>query len=307
MLWASVIICTHNPRTHYLRRVLEGLRNQTLPLQHWELLIVDNASKHPLTSNSLDLLWHPHSRIIREGVLGLSLARLRGMKEAVANLLIFVDDDNVLDPNYLSEAIRIKREWPMLGVWGSGATFPEFEAEPAGKLREFLVMLAIRDVHSPQWSNVVPCTDALPWGAGQCVRADVARAYRDYVENSAIKLSGRHGGELSSGEDLEICFVACSIGLGVGIFPELKLVHLIPKERVNEDYFVKLAEGIAISGQLLTYKWKKVLPVSPFSRPMEILRVIKNLIVKRGIHRRLYLASVRSRVRARAIISKHLV
>jgi glycosyltransferase involved in cell wall biosynthesis len=302
---ASVIICAHNPRPHYLHRVLEGLRNQALPSERWELLLIDNGSKEPLTSKSLNLVWHPHSRVIREEQLGLSSARLRGMQEATADLLIFVDDDNVLDPDYLSRAIRIKREWPVLGVWGSGATFPEFEVEPAENVRDYLYMLALRDVNSARWSNVIPCVGARPWGAGQCVRARVAIAYREYVANSPIKLNDRRGAELSSGGDVEICFVACSLGLGVGIFPELKLTHLIPKERVKEDYLVKLAEGIGTSAQLLAYKWEKILPVSPFSGPVEILRVLKNLLVRKGITRRMYLASLRSKVRVQEVISRH--
>jgi hypothetical protein len=117
----------------------------------------------------------------------------------------------------------------------------------------------------------------------------------------SFQLAGR--ANVFGGEDVEICFVACSIGLGVGIFPELKLTHLIPKERVKDDYLVKLAEGIGTSGKLLAYKWEKIEPVSPFSGPVEILRVVKNLVFRKGINRRMYIASLRSRVRAQEIIS----
>ena len=113
------------------------------------------------------------------------------------------------------------------------------------------------------------------------------------------------GAHLSSGGDVEISFVACSIGLGVAIFPELKLIHFIPKERVQEDYLVKLAEGIGTSTCLLKYKWEKILPVSPLSSPVEILRTVKHLLVRRGISRRMYLAGLRSRVRAHTIVSKY--
>jgi hypothetical protein len=44
MVHASVVICTHNSRLIYLRRVLEALRSQTLPLEQWELLLIDNAT-----------------------------------------------------------------------------------------------------------------------------------------------------------------------------------------------------------------------------------------------------------------------
>src|SRR5450631_1561319 len=111
----SVIICTHNPRPHYLSRVLAALRSQTLPMEQWELLVIDNASQEPLTADTWDLSWHPRARLIREDELGLAPARMRGMRESLAELLVFVDDDNILDPSYLSEVVRIKHEWAQLG------------------------------------------------------------------------------------------------------------------------------------------------------------------------------------------------
>jgi glycosyltransferase involved in cell wall biosynthesis len=96
----SVIVCTHNPRQEYLTRVLAALRVQTLPTAGWELLVIDNASKEPVAGR-FDLSWHPHGRHVREDELGLTPARLRWIAEARAELLVFVDDDNVLDPDYL--------------------------------------------------------------------------------------------------------------------------------------------------------------------------------------------------------------
>src|SRR5262249_46007012 len=116
MIELSVIICTHNPRKDYLRRVLEALRKQNLCTERWELLLVDNASD-VCVSEEWDLSWHPEARHMLEAELGLASARRRGIREATSDLLVFVDDDNVLDPDYLSEAIRVKNEWPMLGVW----------------------------------------------------------------------------------------------------------------------------------------------------------------------------------------------
>ena len=55
----SVIICTHNPRFEYFDRVLNALKGQTLPLEQWELVIIDNASVEPLCER-VDLNWHPH-------------------------------------------------------------------------------------------------------------------------------------------------------------------------------------------------------------------------------------------------------
>jgi glycosyltransferase involved in cell wall biosynthesis len=299
---ASVIVCTHNPRPHYLRRVLEALRKQTAPTKKWELLLIDNASRAPLTLATCDISWHAHARIIREDELGLSSARRRGMRESSADLLVFVDDDNILNSNYLSEAVRINQEWPLLGVWGSGSICPEFEVLPPDDLEEFLGDLALREIKAPQWSNVFPCIDTIPWGAGLCVRAKVAAEYCRLDEGSALRISDRVGEALLSAGDVELSYVACSLGLGRGLFPELKLTHLMPKERLSEDYLVRIREGARTSDWLLQYKWQGVSPPFPFS-PFGLLSVLKQILINRGIYRRMYLAELRAKLKARGIIT----
>src|SRR5258706_13145188 len=96
----SVIICTHNPRADYLKRVLGALKAQTLPKEQWELLLIDNASKESI-SKLCDLTWHPQARHVREDELGLTAARLRGIAESMGNVLVFIDDDNLLEEDYL--------------------------------------------------------------------------------------------------------------------------------------------------------------------------------------------------------------
>jgi hypothetical protein len=301
MVQISVIICTHNPRQQSLQRVLEALRNQVLPMDRWELLLIDNASDEPL-ARKWDISWHPHARHVREEELGLSPARIRGMQESGANVLTFVDDDNILDMNYLSEAVRIENEWPQLGVWGSGSIVPEFEVQPPDHLLEFLEFLAIRETTSCRWSNVIPCLGAKPWGAGQCVRAGVAEAYCRYFNKSPLRITDRRGNDLSSGGDVEIDYVACSLGLGVGIFPKLKIIHLIPGFRLEEKYLVRSVEASLMSSILLDFKWQNVLPSSPFSG-LGLLRILRiYLFQKKGIHRQMYIAKLRATLRARKII-----
>src|SRR5438045_2489860 len=101
----SVIICTHNTRSDYFNRCLSVLETQTLPREKWELLLVDNASS-PNRAPRPDLAWHPRARLVVEKQPGLTPARLRGIRESKGGLLIFVDDDNVLDPDFLETALR---------------------------------------------------------------------------------------------------------------------------------------------------------------------------------------------------------
>jgi glycosyltransferase involved in cell wall biosynthesis len=120
----SVITCSHNPRPDHLKLVLRALEMQTLDKRRWQYLLVDNASEKPLASRA-ELTWHPKGRHISEARLGLTAARLRGIGESTGELLVFVDDDNVLDPHYLEVALQLAAEWPEIGAF-SGQVQPQF-------------------------------------------------------------------------------------------------------------------------------------------------------------------------------------
>ena len=308
MLEASVVICTHNPRSDYFTRVLDGLRHQTLPMDEWELLVVDNASQIPLTS-SCDISWHPAARHIFERKLGVAYARRRGIQEASADLIIFVDDDNVLDKKYLAEAIKIKQEYPFLGVWGSGSIRGDFEVEPPEKVQSWL---PVRELRGTRWNNLAGSLlfgfspeDAIPWGAGMCIRKEMAIAYCQFCDQSSLQIISHQGEGLLGGEDTEMCFVCCSRGLGVGTFPELKITHLIPQRRVSEDYIVRFAEGTSLSNMLLHYKWQHVVPQSPFGIKT-LLSILKTILLYRGIDRKMRFAWVRALTKAYRIIQLDL-
>ncbi len=304
VLQASVIICAHNPRSDYFARVLDLLRSQTLPLNKWELLIIDNASKVPLARH-WHISWHPMVRHIVENEIGVAAARRRGIREAYADLIVFVDDDNVLDKTYLTQAVGIGRDWQSLGAWGSGSIQADFEVKPPEPIIKFLPYLALRETASPQWSNVAACWQAMPWGAGLCVRTPVAVAYCQSCERSSIQITGRAGSSPLSGEDREIALVCCAQGSAFGIFPDLKITHLIPRHRVSEDYMVRLVEGTKLSDLLLDYKWLNIIPDFP-PRVKVLLSVLESLLLHSGIDRRMRLASVRALAKAKRIIDADL-
>jgi hypothetical protein len=246
----SVIICTHNPRRDYFARCLDGLAAQTLPRDAWELVVVDNASA-PGSVAAHDPSWHPNARYVREDTLGLTPARLRGIRESRGDLLVFVDDDNVLDPDYLETAGRIATERGFLGSW-SGQCRPAFDEPPPEWTRRYWGNLVIREFDHDAWSNLPRLADTMPCGAGLCLRRRVAEHYAHLHQDGqrGVQLD-RVGGSLLSGGDNDLAGCACHLGLGVALIPTLRLTHLIPPERLTLDYLERLAEGIHYSGALL--------------------------------------------------------
>ncbi len=235
----SVIICAHRPRESFLSRTLAALRTQTLPVEEWELLLVDNASEPPL-AESWDLGWQPNARHLREPQLGLTHARLHGIAEARGELFVFVDDDNVLTADYLEQVWRCGQRTPWLGAWG-GQVDPEFvDGDAPAWTKDFWFYLAVRPVAKVMWCNF-PGPNCSPVGAGMCVRREVARAYAELCRNDPRRSNlGRRGNSMASHEDTDMVYTATTIGLGFGLFPELRLTHLIPATRLTETYLLKL-------------------------------------------------------------------
>ncbi len=246
----SVITCSHNPRPDYLKQVLDALKRQTLDQQRWEYLLIDNASDDTLESR-VDLSWRRNARHIREDNLGLTHARLRGISESVGDVLVFVDDDNVLDADYLEETTKIAEQWPLLGAFG-GQVRGAFDKAPPEWTKRYWSRLVIREFDCDRWSNIPWLHETMPSGAGLCVRREVAAQYFEYHQTGKRKvIMDRSGKGLLSGGDTDLAATACDVGLGVGLFTALTLSHLIPSDRLEEDYLVKLVEGMAFSGPLV--------------------------------------------------------
>lgn len=253
----SVILCTHNPRLEWLNGVLDSLKAQSLPMNEWELLLIDNASREPLEAY-LDLSWHPNARHMREDELGLTAARLRGIHESKASSMVFVDDDNILSPDYIATSLRLFQTYQWLGVIGAGIVRPTFEKTPPRKFERFLRLLAIRSVPEVIWSNNPEDATGIPWGAGLCVRQPVALHYVDLVRKMKISdCVGRRGGELTCGEDDLFSYAATFNGLGFGVFPELQITHLIPATRMNESYLLRLVEAHGFSHAIIEHLLKR--------------------------------------------------
>jgi glycosyltransferase involved in cell wall biosynthesis len=249
----SVIICTHNPKPAYLRRVMTALQQQTLAAERWELIVVDNASGTPV-ADDWDIVWHPRGIHVKEDALGLTHARLCGIRTSTAPLLTFVDDDNVLAPDYLENVLRIGQQYPFLGVFGAGNLEPQFEREPAAELRPFLRLLALRSVPRETWSNHLTDWESFPWGAGLCARRGVALEFVKLIALfDASNVLGRRGDQLFCAEDDLFSWAAARINLGFGIFPELRLKHLIPAARLSREYILRLVRAHSYSHGVLQF------------------------------------------------------
>jgi len=284
---ASIILCTHNPRPNYLQRVLGALEK----MGSGEILLVDSASYQPIENR----FSHFRSvKVIRNEEVGLTQARLTGIRATSGDPVIFVDDDTVLRSDYLEQAVRILKERPYLGAIG-GQLVPEYEGALPLDASYYRHYLAIREFTKASWSNRWDDFESSPIGGGMVVRRDVSEAWAKRVESTPWRLGlGRNGARLSGGEDIDLVHASCEMDYGKGVFPELILTHLIPAERLKSEFLVKIYEGncqsTAYLSAMLAHNFR--LPKRTIKYQMKC--IIKAL-AKNTLDRRLFLAGERGR------------
>lgn len=232
----TVAICVYNG-VKRIGMVLDSLALQQVPVDlRWELLVIDNAS----TDGTADLVkqkCQQHQlplRLIPEPVAGLSHARRRAALDAQSEILCFLDDDTVIESNWLRECVAFMQAHPRAGIVGA-RVHPLLE-DPAGKPADFeekyAPILSVFDQGETAHRLAMP-HGPTPVGAGMVGRRDLYRLVFDELQSLNV---GRKGNSLAGGEDLEAIFILHQIGYEIWYNPALRVQHFIPVQRVTESY-----------------------------------------------------------------------
>lgn len=248
----SVIIMTYNPKRHIFEQTLNALKEQDLPYNEWELILVDNASKIPVR-DEYNLDWHPNGIIVEEPELGCVNARIKAVQIAKSDWYVFVDDDNILSYNYLSNAKRIIREKPYLGCFGGNQVGRFFEKQPSPEVIKYLEMIAVRRIDNDRISNMY-IWETTPASAGAVIRAEVVKRFVYILQNEKSRFFlGRRGTSLMSSEDIDMAYVSIDLGYMNGLMSELSLEHCIPASRLEHKYLINLRYYNRYSTYVLDY------------------------------------------------------
>jgi glycosyltransferase involved in cell wall biosynthesis len=101
----SVIIPTRD-RPLKIAETLESFREQTI--EDYEVLVVDDGSEPPIV---FDHARHPRCILIRHPGAGRSAARNAGAAAATAPVLVFLDDDISVEPDFLERHLLARQKW----------------------------------------------------------------------------------------------------------------------------------------------------------------------------------------------------
>ncbi|ASU36794.1 glycosyltransferase family 2 protein [Mucilaginibacter xinganensis] len=243
----SVIVCCYNSSLRIVK-TLEYLAAQTIKNIGCEIVLVDNASADD-TGTVAASIWaglQPNGiafTIVSEPKPGLSNARLKGILAATYEYLVFCDDDNWLDENYIQNVYRLFKEEPEVGIIGGFGTavFENAQQKP----------FWFDTFHQSYAVGLEPGETAMVdtvYGAGIAIRKSVLE---NVTQKYPMFLDDRKEKELSAGGDSELCGRVRLSGYKILYTPLLTFRHYITSTRLTWAYLKKLHIGFAKSHLVL--------------------------------------------------------
>lgn len=235
----DLVICTYNNAAP-LDRVLTAIaKQQVSPQVNWKVLVVDNnctdeteavVKKH-IQSNKI-----PDLRRVLEPKQGLTYARLCGVENTNGDWIAFVDDDCLLQEDWVEQAAKFALAHPECGAFG-GKVILDWETSPPAFVLKFGYSFAAQE------HGIKPKPVSCLVGAGIVVRRSALSGIGWMNQQF---MSDRVGKKLISGGDVELALRLAS-KYELWYTPDCKLRHIIPSRRTSTKYLININYGLGTS------------------------------------------------------------
>lgn len=227
----EVAICTLN-RVVQLQRAVDSVLKAKVP-EGWNarLIVVNNGSTDATGEYLTSLEPRNWKRsIINESKRGLTICRNRVIESAEGDLLLWTDDDVIVDPDWITGYVDAFLTQPDCSFWG-GPILPllpddtdEWILENRGTLAGCFAERALGDTPF----DLTP--EMLPYGANFALRTSVQKRFH-FDENR-----GRVGSELGGGDETDLMKRLLSSQHRGRWVPTAKVQHAISSERLDENW-----------------------------------------------------------------------
>lgn len=238
----TAIICTYN-RAKYIGPLLESIAANDLSKTEYEILLVDNNC----TDNTREICGafsQAHKdvqfRYVVEAEQGLSAARNKGIKEAKGDIIVYIDDDALVDTWYIRTIAEYMSAHPEIDAIG-GPIIPLYETEEPQWMTRYTKELLCGYLYFGEAERAFP-GDRYPGGGNAAYRAEVFEKVGLF--NTAL---GRKGNSLMGAEEKDIFDKMKAQGMRFMYLPKMILHHIIPQKKLERDYFDRLTLQIGQS------------------------------------------------------------
>jgi glycosyltransferase involved in cell wall biosynthesis len=242
----AFVIPTYN-RADDLRQLLVTMAGLDVPAcVSWEVVLVDNNSSDETYKVAAEFAGTLPLRYLFERRQGASHARRLGVLETSSEFIAFVDDDNLLSPSWLVEALDFLRAHPRAGAVGARVHLL-WEIPPDDLLFEYRRCLAEQDLGDEACQ--MPAS-GFTYLAGEALIVRRGALERSgWIERGILDC--RRGGDLTSGGDSEMVLRIRNAGYELWYTPAMRQHHRIPRERMTLDHLCGLHRGFGQSHTVL--------------------------------------------------------
>ena len=182
----SIVVPTYN-RPAGVRRLLEAIENQQYPRERFELVLVDDGGREPLTDVERQYRGRLQLKLIRQPNRGCGPARQLGVDHAAGTYLAFTDDDCCPAPDWLARLASAFAEHPHHAIGGN--TVNALEANAFAEATQFIVALLTTHGAAPDGS------------IRYCPTSNIAFPAAEFRSAGGLDPSWKNSG----GEDRDLC------------------------------------------------------------------------------------------------------
>ncbi|MFV9505987.1 MAG: glycosyltransferase [Oscillochloridaceae bacterium umkhey_bin13] len=228
----SVVICTLN-RAAYLERSLASLMEQTLALECFEVIVVDNGS----TDHTSDVIRAYLStklglRHLYEPKPSLSRARNRGLSIARAPIVAYLDDDARAEPQWLASLLTAFYDYEVAPGAVGGPVYLDWPNSPPRWLpQKYWSLYTNLDLGT---NNHILSPNEYLVGANMAFRKTILQTIGGFDEEL-----GRQGGNLLSGEETAVLHKVRELQISIYYAADAIVWHAVPNERLRKRWLLK--------------------------------------------------------------------
>ena len=239
----SFILCTRNSG-RVLKEVIESIVSQKIDYKLIEIILSDYESSDQTVEIVKTISKKKNIKLeyIQCRKPGKTIALEMALDKAIGDYSVVVDDDNILDENYIPEAQKLLVD-PKLGCLGS-----------QGLVDKNLILPTWFNDYKGHFGIGVP-SQAKDWVWGACSIINMIawkklRKKGFGIQLNIARVSHSHPIELG-GEDTELSLAICMIGYRVKFVDELKFIHKFDQKRLSKKYFLENVFGVCRSIPIL--------------------------------------------------------